>query len=91
VEILRNLARRRFRTALTILGIAVGIMAFTVMGAMAEKITLIIRRSESYFSHRIAIRSTGGSVRLNVLMPDDISAARMTPGVRGGDTDRSAP
>jgi putative ABC transport system permease protein len=86
VEILRNLTRRRVRSSLTILGIAVGIMAFTVMGGMAEKITRVIRRSETYFSHRIAIRSTGGSVQLNILSPDDIMAVRETPGVHEVET-----
>ena len=42
MEILRNLYRRRLRTGLTVLGIAVGILAFTVMGAMAEKFNRLI-------------------------------------------------
>lgn len=86
MEILRNLYRRRTRTALTMLGIAVGILAFTVMGGMAEKINMIIRGSEAYFSHRIAVRSTGGTLRLNLLLPEDISAVRRVPGVREVET-----
>ncbi|HYF90814.1 MAG TPA: ABC transporter permease [Symbiobacteriaceae bacterium] len=86
MEILRNLYRRRARAGLTILGIAVGILAFTVMGGMAEKINLIIRGSEAYFSRRIAVRSMGGPLRLNLLMGDDIQALAGVPGVQWVET-----
>ena len=39
---IRNLARRKLRTALTILGITVGIWALLVMSAMANKLTAIV-------------------------------------------------
>jgi putative ABC transport system permease protein len=86
LEILRNLYRRRARAGLTILGIAVGILAFTVMGGMAEKINLIIRGSEAYFSRRIAVRSMGGTLRLNLLMGDDLAALAKVPGVQWVET-----
>lgn len=86
LEILRNLYRRRTRAGLTILGIAVGILAFTVMGGMAEKINLIIRGSEAYFSRRIAVRSMGGTLRLNLLMGEDIAALAKVPGVQWVET-----
>ncbi|HYF76347.1 MAG TPA: ABC transporter permease, partial [Symbiobacteriaceae bacterium] len=86
MEILRNLYRRRARAGLTILGIAVGILAFTVMGGMAEKINLIIRGSEAYFSRRIAVRSMGGTLRLNLLMGDDLAALAKVPGVQWVET-----
>ncbi|HEY3364430.1 MAG TPA: FtsX-like permease family protein [Symbiobacteriaceae bacterium] len=86
MEILRNLYRRRLRTGLTVLGIAVGILAFTVMGGMAEKINMIIRGGEAYFSHRIAVRSNGGALRLNLLTPEDIAALRQVPGVQEVET-----
>ncbi|HLO02384.1 MAG TPA: FtsX-like permease family protein [Symbiobacteriaceae bacterium] len=83
---LRNLFRRRLRTALTVLGVAVGILAFTVMGGMAEKFNRIIQGGEAYFLNRIAIRSTGGLVRLNLLFPNDIAIVRGTPGVKAVET-----
>jgi putative ABC transport system permease protein len=83
---IRNLFRRRLRTALTVLGVAVGILAFTVMGGMAEKFNRIIRGGEAYFLNRIAIRSTGGLVRLNLLFPPDIAVVRETPGVKAVET-----
>jgi putative ABC transport system permease protein len=86
MEALRNLRRRSLRTSLTVLGIAVGILAFTVMGGMAEKINMIIRGSEAYFAHRIAVRSAGGSVRLNFLQGDDIATVRQVSGVQAVET-----
>lgn len=86
MEILRNLYRRRLRTGLTILGIAVGILAFTVMGAMAEKFNRVLAGGDAYFSRRIAVHSTGGMVRLNLLRPVDIEVMRATPGVRHVET-----
>lgn len=82
VEILRNLFRRGARTGLTVVGIAVGILAFTVMGGMAEKINMIIRGGEAYFESRIAVRSMGGALRLNLLTNDDIAALAGVPGVK---------
>lgn len=86
MEILRNLYRRRLRTGLTVLGIAVGILAFTVMGAMAEKFNRLIAGGEAYFANRIAIHSTGGALRLNLLGPEDIEVMKRTPGVRHVET-----
>lgn len=86
MEILRNLVRRRLRTTLTILGIAVGILALTVMGGMAEKLNMVIRGGEAYFTHRIAVRSMGGTLRLNLLTPDDIAAVKEVEGVREVET-----
>lgn len=86
MEMLRNLYRRRLRTGLTVLGIAVGILAFTVMGGMAEKIDLIIEGGKAYFTHRIAVRSTGGMLRLNLLNPDDIEAVKAVAGVQEVET-----
>lgn len=86
LEILRNLFRRRLRTGLTVLGIAVGVLAFTVMGGMAEKLNMIIRGGEAYFTHRIAVRSTGGTLRLNLLTHEDIAAVRQVEGVQEVET-----
>lgn len=38
MEILRNFKRRKLRSALTISGILIGILALTTMGAMAEHV-----------------------------------------------------
>src|SRR5258708_18776797 len=61
MEILRNLWRRKLRNILTISGIAIGIMAFTTMGSMAEKNNKLIDGGVKYFSDHIAVSdSTSG-------------------------------
>src|SRR5258708_11190531 len=61
MEILRNLWRRKLRNILTISGIAIGIMAFTTMGSMAEKNNKVIDGGVKYFSDHIAVSdSTSG-------------------------------
>ena len=42
MSLLRNLARRRLRTALTITGITIGIWALVVFGSMANQISSIV-------------------------------------------------
>lgn len=59
--------RRKFRVALTILGIAVGIFAFTVMGSMALKLNKMVAGGKKYVTGQItilpkgAMMGTGGS------------------------------
>src|SRR5258708_19562389 len=61
MEILRTLWRRKLRNILTISGIAIGIMAFTTMGSMAEKNNKLIDGGVKYFSDHIAVSdSTSG-------------------------------
>lgn len=41
-EILRNMARRKLRTTLTVTGIVIGILALTVMGSMSEYFNTLV-------------------------------------------------
>ncbi|GAB4142099.1 MAG: ABC transporter permease [Patescibacteria group bacterium] len=59
VEILRNIWRRKFRSALTILGIAIGIFAFTVMGSMSLKINKMISGGKKFMTGQITIMPKG--------------------------------
>ena len=52
MEILRNMWRRKFRTFLTISGIAIGIFAFTVMGSMALKFNKMISGGKKYITDK---------------------------------------
>ena len=52
---LRSLARRKLRTSLTILGIAVGIWTLIVMSAMANKLTAIVDVGSTYFDNKIMV------------------------------------
>jgi putative ABC transport system permease protein len=61
MEILRNMWRRKFRTALTIFGIVIGIFAFTVMGSMALKLNKMISGGKRYVTGQITVSPKGAS------------------------------
>ena len=61
MEILRNLWRRKLRNALTISGIAIGILAFSTMGAMAEKNNKLIDGGVRYFSDHISVSDSSSN------------------------------
>lgn len=59
MEIFRNMWRRKFRTFLTVIGIVVGIFAFTVMGSMALKLNRMIDGGKKYITGQITIMPKG--------------------------------
>ena len=59
MEILRNLARRKLRSVLTISGIVIGIFALTTMGAMAEHMNALLGGGETYFGSSISVNADG--------------------------------
>ncbi len=59
-EALRNIARRKLRTTLTVLGIVIGVFALTVMGALAEKLNVLVDGGDVYFQSRIFVADAGG-------------------------------
>jgi len=59
MEIFRNMWRRKFRTFLTIIGISVGIFAFTVMGSLALKLNKMIDGGKKYITGQISIAPKG--------------------------------
>ena len=62
VDILRNMTRRKTRTGLTVLGIVIGVFALTVMGAMAEKMNLLVAGGLSYFGDHVTVTQASTSV-----------------------------
>jgi putative ABC transport system permease protein len=55
MRIIRNIFRRKLRAFLTIFGITIGVFALVVMGAMAEKINLMIDGGARYYSDKVSI------------------------------------
>ncbi len=53
--IIRNLLRRKLRTVLTIGGIVIGVFALTVMGAMSEKLTQLVKGGERYYETKVLV------------------------------------
>lgn len=60
-EALRNIARRKLRTGLTILGIVIGVFALTVMGALAEKLNVLVDGGDEYFRTRVFVFDEGAA------------------------------
>ena len=59
MRLLRNLARRRLRTALTITGITIGIWALVVFSSMANKVDALVSGGSDYYAGKIVV-SDGG-------------------------------
>ena len=60
-EAITNIWRRPLRTALTILGIVIGVFALTVMGALAEKLNVLVDGGDEYFRTRIFVFDEGAA------------------------------
>ncbi|MFI5259975.1 MAG: ABC transporter permease [Candidatus Limnocylindrales bacterium] len=91
MRVLRNLSRRRLRTSLTILGIAIGIWALVVFGSMANRINDIVGKGSAYFgSGAVAVWGGGGtspkSNPIDIGLGDKIAAldgvAVVVPGIQ---------
>ncbi|MGH2417300.1 MAG: ABC transporter permease [Candidatus Limnocylindria bacterium] len=60
-ESISNIWRRPLRTALTILGIVIGVFALTVMGALAEKLNVLVDGGDEYFRTRLFVFDEGAA------------------------------
>lgn len=54
-EILYNMARRKLRTTLTVIGIVIGILALTVMGSMSEYFSGLIDNAVNLIGNNIVV------------------------------------
>ena len=81
IDTIRNMFRRKLRTGLTVLGILIGVFALTVMGAMAEKMNLLIGGGVQYYGGHVTVQPNsqagfGGS-------PLSVGVVRRLDQVRG--------
>jgi putative ABC transport system permease protein len=60
MEILRNVARHKLRSTLTILGIVIGVLALTTFGAFAENFNALVDGGVTYFGSNIQIAPPDG-------------------------------
>lgn len=79
-EVLRNLLRRPGRTALTVTGVAIAVLGFTVLGAVAERIHLMVEGAQRLFGGRIVVLA-GGDALTGVLLPEQIARLTAVDGV----------
>ncbi len=62
---IKNIFRRKMRATLTISGIMIGVFALIVMGAMAEKITMLVDGGTKYYGDKVTMAAgTGGTTSL---------------------------
>ena len=80
MRLLRQLARRKLRTTLTILGITIGIWALVVFSSMANKINALVAGGSQYFAGKVLVTDASsigvaiGTAPMNVDVADQIAA-----------------
>ncbi len=79
--IIRNITNRKIRSALTICGIALGIFAVIVMGAMSENFHQTFERSMSVTSDKIRVFAESGVFGGGGLTEDKVSDVLRVAGV----------
>ena len=83
MSLLRNLARRKLRTALTIVGITVGIWALVVMTSMADKIQTLVEGNITYYDDKIVVSDANVPAFQFGLTPIPLGVADAVAGVPG--------
>jgi putative ABC transport system permease protein len=80
---LKNIFRRKVRAFLTILGIVIGVFALVVMGAMAEKLTLLVDGGTEYYQGKatVSAKNSMGGFMSKPLSVDLIEEIEALPGV----------
>jgi putative ABC transport system permease protein len=81
MTLLRNLARRKLRTALTISGITIGIWALVVFGSLATKIDSLVSGAHAYFGDRVIVSSEAGGGGMFPLSASLVGLATKVDGV----------
>ena len=82
---LRNLGRRKVRTALTILGITIGIWALVVFGSMANKINALVAGGSTYYADKITLSDGSGALGGFSSAPMSLKTADLVRNVDGVD------
>jgi putative ABC transport system permease protein len=60
MPVLRQLARRKLRTTLTIVGITIGIWSLVVFSAMANKIDSLVSGGSQFFADKVIVNDAAG-------------------------------
>jgi putative ABC transport system permease protein len=81
--VIRNVFRRKLRAFLTIFGITIGVLSLVVMGAMTEKLTLLVNGGILYYGDKVTVSSGSGVLGLSTapLTIDRIADLERVPGV----------
>jgi putative ABC transport system permease protein len=78
MRLLRNLARRRLRTGLTVTGITIGIWALVVFSSMANKVDALVSGGSDFYAGKITVSDGGfggiGGQPMRLAQIDEIAA-----------------
>ncbi len=78
MQMIRNLARRKLRTVLTVTGITIGIWALVVFSSMANKVDALVGGGKDYYAGKIVVTVGGfgglGGQPLPLTAVDEISS-----------------
>ncbi len=80
-DILRNMARRKTRTGLTILGIVIGLFTLTVMGAMAKKINQLVGGGLAFYGDHGTVTQAGTAMGAMPIATARAADLQRVPGV----------
>jgi putative ABC transport system permease protein len=80
MEIIRNVARHKLRSTLTILGIVIGVLALTTFGAFAENFNALVDGGVTYFGSNIQIAPPAGQTA-QLLPMSKVDEIKQVPGV----------
>jgi putative ABC transport system permease protein len=83
---MRDVGRRPLRSALTVGGIAIGVGALVLLGALSEKLTRLVEGGRDFATGQITVSGTGtgglsGSIRGGLLTADQLAGLEGVPGV----------
>ena len=83
MRVFKNVFRRKLRAFLTIFGITIGVLALVVMGAMAEKITLLVDGGIEYYGDKVVVEdgSEAGAFAMMPMSTDVIPELERIDGV----------
>lgn len=64
MELVRNVLRHKLRSSLTVLGILIGVLALTTMGALAEHFNALLDGGVKFYSSSIAVGAPDGQASI---------------------------
>lgn len=81
--IVRNVFRRKARAFLTIFGITIGVLSLVVMGALAEKLNLLVDGGMEYYGDKVTVIDGGVGGMLGAPMSlSRVTEVEKVPGVK---------
>ena len=87
IAVVRELGRRRIRSALTAIGIAIGVAALVLLGALTEKMDRLVSGGRDFATGQITVSgagsggATGGMLRGALLTAEQLAALPRVDGV----------